>query len=702
MLAAFSNATGAPTISGVAQVGHVLTASTAGISDANGKTKAESGDTGYAYTYQWVRVDGGSEINIAGATSKTYTAVAADEGKTLKVKVSFLDDAGNPEGPLSSAATETVVRGAPALSVLDAEVEERANAALEFIVLLDRAASALVTVQYATADGSAVAGFDYTAASGILTFALGETQKTVSVPVHDDAHDEGNETLTLTLSDASAAQIADGLATGTIIANSDPAPSAWLVRFGRTVAHQILKMVDDRLGTSPSQGIDVRVAGRRFSGANLAQAAGEEETTASLLDQLPDWLRREDDEGGAIRIDSRQVSTVDLLTGSSISLTNHTREGGFISLWSQGALTHFSGQEDEFALESEVASAMVGAGWTQGARTVGLIISHSRGKGTHRSTVDSHDIETALTGVFPYGSYSVNERLTLWGVAGYGTGTQTFTAEGEASIETDLRLGLAAVGLRGELVTPAENGGVEVALKSDAMIANTVADALPGASSDAGGYVRQFGLGLEGRWLNRDGEDGRLEPILEIGGRYDSGDAETGFGIDVGAGLAWTNRDLGLEAELRARGLLSPDDKRFRERGIAGWLSWHSDPSSDLGPSLSLSQTVGASATGGAEALLARDTLAGLADDDGESVGRQFEARLGYGHPMPGSRFTGTAELGLRISDTTREYGLGWHLQPMHREHDALELRLEATRRESTEEEREPEHRVRLDLTNRW
>ena len=48
---------GKPTISGMATVGGTLTAGTSGIADADGKTKAENGDTGFAYTYQWVRVD---------------------------------------------------------------------------------------------------------------------------------------------------------------------------------------------------------------------------------------------------------------------------------------------------------------------------------------------------------------------------------------------------------------------------------------------------------------------------------------------------------------------------------------------------------------------------------------------------------------------------------------------------------------------
>ena len=85
------------------------------------RPRPKPADAGFAYTYQWVRVDGGSESDISGATSKTYTTVAADEGKTLKVRVTFVDDAGNPEGPLTSAATATVAAvgnatGAPTIS----------------------------------------------------------------------------------------------------------------------------------------------------------------------------------------------------------------------------------------------------------------------------------------------------------------------------------------------------------------------------------------------------------------------------------------------------------------------------------------------------------------------------------------------------------------------------------------------------------
>ena len=126
--------------------------------------------------------------------------------------------------PLSMPAAATI-QGPTGLTVADAEVQEGAGASLGFVVRLGRAASAAASVQYATTDGSAAAGSDYTATSGTLNFAAGESTKTVSVPVLDDSIHEDDETLTLALSNASGAWIEDSEATGTI-EDDDPAPEA--------------------------------------------------------------------------------------------------------------------------------------------------------------------------------------------------------------------------------------------------------------------------------------------------------------------------------------------------------------------------------------------------------------------------------------------------------------------------------------------
>ena len=95
-----NRATGAPTITGAAQVGETLTADTSGIADADGLGNV-------SYGYQWIRNDGGTDTDISGATDSGYTLAAADEGKTVKVRVSFTDDADNGE-TLTSAATAAV------------------------------------------------------------------------------------------------------------------------------------------------------------------------------------------------------------------------------------------------------------------------------------------------------------------------------------------------------------------------------------------------------------------------------------------------------------------------------------------------------------------------------------------------------------------------------------------------------------------
>ena len=91
-------ATGAPTISGTAEVGQTLTASTAAISDVDGVPNS--------FTYQWKRYAANGttfESNI-GEDARTYTLTESEEGKKVKVDVRFRDNGGSPEGPLLSAA----------------------------------------------------------------------------------------------------------------------------------------------------------------------------------------------------------------------------------------------------------------------------------------------------------------------------------------------------------------------------------------------------------------------------------------------------------------------------------------------------------------------------------------------------------------------------------------------------------------------
>ena len=194
-----SPATGAPTISGTAQVGETLTANTSGIADSDGLSSVQ-------YEYQWLADDS----DISGATNATYTLVAEDEGKAIKVQVSFTDDADNEES-LASAATDAVAAepqtnspatGAPTRCI-DGTVQVGETLTANTSGVAD--ADGLSNVQYEyqwLADDTDIAG-----ASG-LAYTLTDSEEskaiTVQVSFTDDADNE--EMLTSAATDAVAAE----------------------------------------------------------------------------------------------------------------------------------------------------------------------------------------------------------------------------------------------------------------------------------------------------------------------------------------------------------------------------------------------------------------------------------------------------------------------------------------------------------------
>ena len=213
--------------------------------------------------------------------------------------------------------------------------------------------------------------------------------------------------------------------------------------------------------------------------------------------------------------------------------------------------------------------------------------------------------------------------------------------------------------------------------------------------------VTRLRLGLDGSWPLALDDGAAVTPRLALGLRHDGGDAETGFGADIGGGVTFEGPAQGLMVSLEGRGVLTHEASGFRDRGLAGSLAWDPPPSNGRGPKLTLTQTVGAGASGGKDALLARETLEGLAANDGGDGRRHLEARFGYGIGASGSRFTMTPEIGLGLSDAGRDYSLGWRLTRTGSGPGSLELSLEARRRESANDNTPPGHGIGFRLTAR-
>ena len=191
-----SPATGAPTISGTAQVGETLTANTSGIADSDGLGNVQ-------YEYQWLADDS----DISGATNATYTLADADEGKAIKVQVSFTDDADNEES-LTSVATNAVAAapqtnspatGAPAISGT-VQVGEALEVDTSNIADADGLGNVQYEYQWLTND-SDISG----ATNATYTLAAADEGKSIKVRVSftDDADNE--ETLTSAATAAVAA-----------------------------------------------------------------------------------------------------------------------------------------------------------------------------------------------------------------------------------------------------------------------------------------------------------------------------------------------------------------------------------------------------------------------------------------------------------------------------------------------------------------
>ena len=671
-------------------------------------------------------VTGDADVTVS-PSALTFTADDWDQPRTVTVSgardADAADDAATVSHAVSGADYGSVTAAAVAVTVEDDDaastgvvltvspgtVDEDAGATTITVTgTLDDAVQTSDTEVTVSVSAGTASAADFAEVSDFtLTIAAGRTSATATftlTPV-DDSINEPDETIVV----GGTSPGLEVTAVTVSIVNADPLPQAWIVRFGRTVAEQVLEAVDSRMTARRTPGLDVRVAGQPIGKAatpadgavpwiGAGKAAGQ--AAGRSLSGWPGW---QDDSALRSGFGSRSTIERNLLTGSSFSLTGATEDGGLVSLWGRGALTRFDGREDDVSLDGEVISGMLGADWTWGDATAGLILSHSRGTGSYRGASDSGSVSSFLNGFFPWGRYALNERLTVWGVAGYGVGELTLTPADRKPIRTDLDLAMIAAGLRGALPQVLETSGLDLAWKADGLFVRTSSAGTRGLTATKASVTR-LRLALEGSRPFRFVDGATLTPGFEIGVRHDGGDAETGLGVDIGGGIAWVHPASGISADLKGRALLTHESRGFSNLGFSGSFAWDPDPASNRGPSLTLSQTMGDSAAGGMDALFGRPTLAGLAANDSGSglENRRLELRMGYGFSAFGDRFTSTPEIGFAFGESHREYSLGWRLGLGRSGVAPFEFNFETRRSEPVDPGSDPDSSVRFGLTARW
>ena len=270
--------------------------------------------------------------------------------------------------------------------------------------------------------------------------------------------------------------------------------------FARMVGSQALSLVSAHL--EGGGGSQVTVGGERLGGS--AEAA---------LARLEAAAREGDEE--------RTRTGREVLLGSSFRLQSEGKETGGpgAAAWGGMAAGRFETRSDGVATEGEVTTGMVGGDVSSGRWLAGGALSHARGKGSFATSAQRAEgaSELRLTTVHPYARVRLGERMSAWGLAGYGKGELTVTAPGGERVATGLRMRMGAVGARGTLVPAPPGGGFELALKTDALwmrVSSDAAGGLPGARADA----RRLRLVLDASRVVGDRGRGEADAALRGGG----------------------------------------------------------------------------------------------------------------------------------------------------------------------------------------
>ena len=254
------------------------------------------------------------------------------------------------------------------------------------------------------------------------------------------------------------------------------------------------------------------------------------------------------------------------------------------TLWGQAGAGGFEGRPDStFTQEGRTNSAYAGVDYRfPSGLLVGLAGSYSVMESDFTSGINGEgSVDARLTSLYPYLSWTNRRGLDLWGLVGAGQGTADLAEQvgGEFSAGIDMRM--AAVGVRQQLTG-------YFAVKADAFGVRIQSDSIPKMAGVVANAQRlRLAPQVGTRWPV--GESMSLRTRLELGGRFDSGDAETGVGAEAGVQFGLSH-NAGLTIDARGRMLLVHEVAEFREWGAsfavrlqpgrdAGGLSFSLQPS---------------------------------------------------------------------------------------------------------------------------
>ena len=326
-----------------------------------------------------------------------------------------------------------------------------------------------------------------------------------------------------------------------------------------------------------------------------------------------------------------------LLEGSSFTMTLGAADSGGgglfgdLTFWGSGDYRSLSGgSEQSIAYDGTVVSANLGIDTQLGADVLaGVSLTSSQGAVDYTDlSAQEGELSTSLTSISPYVGWGSSGGMSLWAMAGYGTG-EVEIEDAAGTDASDLTQTMFGAGASGPLMSSdgfIGGGTTSLLLKAEAAFTKAEVDGSETLESTTVNVSRQR-LTLEGVYDQKLASGATLSPSLELGIRNDSGDGETGSGVEAGGGLRYSDAASGLTVEGRARTLLSHGGD-YEEWGVSGLVRF-GPGASGQGLSFSLQPAWGHTASG-VQRLWGTDVTALGASPADQGTGR-VSARLAYG-----------------------------------------------------------------------
>ena len=256
-------------------------------------------------------------------------------------------------------------------------------------------------------------------------------------------------------------------------------------------------------------------------------------------------------------------------------------EGGFPAVWGSVDYGNMSGGDNLLVdWDGDILNGYVGVDTKLSSDILmGLSLSLSRGNFDYRYNTPGEEgvegeYDIGMKSVYPYMAWSFAPDAYMWIMAGYGRGKIEINGallEDEQS--SDVSLKSTMVGVRGNLLM---HGVTAVAFKGEALQMWMDVEGNDEFIEELSLDSRRVRLSVEGSYLHRFATGVFVEPLLEVGMRYDGGDGETGTGLEVGAGFVYSDLGIGLSVSGKGRWLALYEGD-LEEWGFSCNISFDSD-----------------------------------------------------------------------------------------------------------------------------